>query len=241
MSDNKQTPRNAGVRQNRNNVAVNERAAFDNLGLTKRNAEYMYRFNKALEKTKLTPERKSEAVQSMVNELIEGQKSGKTGKNTYGDIDERVKLVVEGPQKPDSLFGGRDYWPNMIYNALTFFMIFNLMFGLIYFFSPKMMTSSQPVGITAITVSALVAGFALPVMPRVFDPKIKHRYNGWMRTLLVVLVFIVWMVLFFSAQLLPPVINPILQPKPSIALGLISIAIMLWMRRHYNIRGGLLG
>jgi Uncharacterized membrane-bound protein conserved in bacteria len=95
------------VRQNRNTVAVSERAAFDNLGLTKRNAEYMYRFNKALENTKLSPDKKAAAVQDMVNELVAGQKSGKTAKNLYGDIDERVKLVVEAPSRTRPSSGGR--------------------------------------------------------------------------------------------------------------------------------------
>ncbi|MFD1454905.1 DUF1129 domain-containing protein [Levilactobacillus lanxiensis] len=241
MSDNKQTPRNAGVRQDRNSVAVNERAAFDNVGLTKRNADYMFRFNKALDKTKLSPEKKASAVQDMVNELVEGQKSGKTAKNIYGDVDARVKAVVDGPVTATAVIGGPNYWPNMIYNALTFFMIFNLMFGIMYLFSPKLMTSSQPVGITAITVSAVVAGFILPIMPRLFDPKIKHKYNGWIRALFVLLGFIVWMVLFYAAQLLPGVINPVLMPWPSIILGVVSIALMYWLRRTYKIRGGFFG
>lgn len=241
MSDNKQTPRNAGVHQDRNNVASSERAAFDNVGLTKRNADYMFRFNKALDKTKLTPEKKAKAVQDMVDELVDGQKSGKTAKNLYGDVDARVKYVVEGPVTDAPVIGGPNYWPNMIYNALTFFMIFNLMFGIMYLFSPKLMTSSQPVGITAITISAIVAGFILPIMPRLFDPKIKHKYNGWIRALFVLLGFLVWMILFYAAQMLPSVINPVLMPWPSIILGVVSIALMFWLRRTYQIRGGFFG
>ncbi|WP_125583647.1 DUF1129 domain-containing protein [Levilactobacillus cerevisiae] len=241
MSDNKQTPRNAGVHQDRNTVAASERAAFDNVGLTKRNADYMFRFNKALDQTKLTPEKKAAAVQKMVNELVDGQKSGATAKNLYGDVEKQVKVVVDGPVTATAVIGGPNYWPNMIYNALTFFMIFNLMFGIMYLFSPKLMTSSQPVGITAITVSALVAGFILPIMPRLFDPKIKHKYNGWIRALFVLLGFIVWMVLFYAAQMLPSVINPVLMPWPSIILGVVSIALMFWIRRTYKIRGGFFG
>lgn len=241
MSDNKQQPRNAGVRQKRNNVASNERAAFDNLGLTKRNAEYMYRFNKALEPTKLSAEKKAAAVQDMVNELVEGQKSGRTAKNLYGDIDDRVKYVVEGPQKDEAIIGGPNYWPNMVYNALTFFMIFNLMFGIMYLFSPKLLKTSQPVGITAILISALVAGFILPIMPRLFDPKIKHKYNGWIRVTLFILGFLVWMAMFYLAQALPAVVNPVLMPWPSIIVGVVSLAAMMWVRRRYHIRGSFFG
>lgn len=241
MSEENKQPRNAGVRQNRNTVAVSERAAFDNLGLTKRNAEYMYRFNKALENTKLSPDKKAAAVQDMVNELVAGQKSGKTAKNLYGDIDERVKLLVDGPVKDTAVIGGPNYWPNMAYNSLTFFMIFNLMFGIMYLFSPKLMQTSSPVGITAILISALVAGFILPIMPRLFDPKIKHKYNGWIRVSLVVLGFLVWMAMFYLVQLLPRAINPVLMPWPSIILGVLSIAAMFWLRHRYPIRGGFFG
>ncbi|CAJ1229463.1 DUF1129 domain-containing protein [Levilactobacillus zymae] len=245
MSENKpkSRPRNADVHQNRNAVATNERTAFDNLGLTKRNADYMFRFNKALEDTKLTPEKKAAAVQEMVNELVEGQKSGKTAKNLYGDIASRVAYVVDGPKREaeTKVFGGPDYWPNMAYNALTFFMIFTLLFGVMYLFSPKLMQTSSPVGITAILVSALIAGFLLPVMPKLFDPKIKHRFNGWIRFLFTLLGFAVWMVLFYFAQLLPKAINPVLMPWPSIIVGLLSIAGMVWLRRRYNIRGGFFG
>jgi len=241
MSEENKQPRNAGVHQNRNNVASSERAAFDNLGLTKRNADYMFRFNKALESAKLSPEKKAEAVQKMVDELVDGQKSGKTAKNLYGDIDAQVKLVVEGPVKDAAVVGGPNYWPNMWYNSLTFFMIFNLMFGIMYLFSPKLMQTSSPVGITSILVSALVAGFILPIMPRLFDPKIKHKYNGWIRVTFVVLGFLVWMAMFYVAQLLPRVINPVLMPWPSIIVGLVSLAGMFWLRSRYPIRGGFFG
>ncbi|GEO70093.1 DUF1129 domain-containing protein [Levilactobacillus acidifarinae] len=245
MSENKpkSRPRNADVHQNRNTVATNERTAFDNLGLTKRNADYMFRFNKALEGTKLTPEKKAAAVQEMVTELVEGQKSGKTAKNLYGDIADRVAYVVDGPKREaeTKIFGGPDYWPNMAYNTLTFFMIFTLLFGVMYLFSPKLMQTSSPVGITAILVSALIAGFLLPVMPKLFDPKIKHRFNGWIRFLLTLVGFAVWMIFFYFAQLLPKAINPVLMPWPSIIVGLLSIAGMVWLRRRYTIRGGFFG
>ncbi|MFC6206419.1 DUF1129 family protein [Levilactobacillus tongjiangensis] len=242
MSDNKETPRNAGVHQNRNTVASNERAAFDNVGLTKRNADYMFRFNKALEKTKLTPEKKAAAVQKMVAELVDGQKSGATAKNLYGDVDARVKEVVEGPEREVQVFGGPDYWPNMIYNALSFFMIFNLMFGVLYLFSPNLVKeSNSPIGISAIIISAIGAGFIMPIMPKLFDPKIKHKYNGWIRLLIVLGGFLIWMVLFFFAQLMPRTINPVLGGWPSLMLAVFSGIGMYWIRRHYKITGGFFG
>ncbi|WP_252903881.1 DUF1129 family protein [Secundilactobacillus oryzae] len=69
------------------------------MGLTKRNADYMFRFNSEIEKSKLSVEKKAEAVNQMVQELLEGQKSGKTAKGMYGSVQERVDYVVNGPAK----------------------------------------------------------------------------------------------------------------------------------------------
>ncbi|WP_054661016.1 hypothetical protein [Secundilactobacillus kimchicus] len=74
MSENKTQPRNAGhqqrnagVKQDRNSAVKEERSAFDNIGLTKRNADYMFRFNQALQNvTKLDTDKKTEIVQGML-------------------------------------------------------------------------------------------------------------------------------------------------------------------------------
>ncbi|KRN02919.1 hypothetical protein FD13_GL001235 [Levilactobacillus senmaizukei DSM 21775 = NBRC 103853] len=249
MSDNKETPRNAGaqqsarnagVRQTHRHVDIEERAAFDNIGLSKRNADYMFRFNRELQKQRLSPDHKAGVIKRMVTELTAGQKEGKTAKAMYGDVDEHIKRVVEGPKVEQKLIGGIGYWPNVLYNALTFFMIFNLMFGLMYTFSPNLMKTSKPVGVTAIAVSAIVAGFLLPMMPKLLDTHIKHRFNLFFRTIAVVLGFGVWMGLFYVSENLT-VFNPVLPAMWSIVLGVLSIGGMFLVRRFFKIEGGFFG
>ncbi|GAK47623.1 uncharacterized membrane-bound protein conserved in bacteria [Secundilactobacillus oryzae JCM 18671] len=238
MSDNQNRKRNAGVQKDRNNVAKNERSAFDNLGLTKRNADYMFRFNSEIEKSKLSVEKKAEAVNQMVQELLEGQKSGKTAKGMYGSVQERVDYVVNGPAKGP---GADDpYWPSAFYNGLIFFMIFNVMFGAIMLFSPKTAAGSQPVGIVSILISSALAGLALPYMSTIFDPKRKHSQSIWTRLLIVIALFIVWMSLFYLTSAIPPVANPILKTWPSIIVGVASGAGALWIRRQYGLKKGFL-
>ncbi len=101
-------------------IAVkNEHEVFDNIGLTKRNADYMFRFNQALQATKLSTEKKAEIVKNTTAELLEGQKTGKTAKNMYGgDVNAHIKEIVEGPKRPA---GAPDpYWPSALHNGLNF-------------------------------------------------------------------------------------------------------------------------
>lgn len=244
MTEENKRPRNAGVKQDRNSVAVNERTAFDNLGLTKRNAEYMYRFNKALGETKLSADKKAETTKSMVQELLDAQKGGQTARNLYGDVATHVKLVVDGPERTSTGTGvGRDdYLPNAFYNGLVFFAIFNIMFGIMYLTTPKLESNpNSSIGITSIVISSVVAGLIMPLIPDLFDPRIKHRFNWVIRMIFLVLGFVVWMFLFYITKSVAAAINPVLPAWPSIGLGAVSVVAMIFVRRQFHIRGGLFG
>ncbi|KRM59567.1 DUF1129 domain-containing protein [Secundilactobacillus malefermentans] len=238
MSDNQNRKRNAGAQQARHTVEKNEHSAFDNLGLSKRNADYMFRFNQEIEKTKLSVEKKTEVVNEMVQELVDGQKSGKTAKNMYGDVSERIDYVVNGPAKDPN--ADDPYWPSALYNGLIFFMIFNVMFGAIMLLSPKTAASSQPVGIVSIFISSALAGLALPYMSTIFDPKRKHKQSIWVRLLVVIALFVVWMGLFYITSAIPSVANPVLQSWPAVIVGVLSGGGALLIRRQYGLKKGFL-
>ncbi|PWF99741.1 DUF1129 family protein [Levilactobacillus bambusae] len=231
--------RNAGVQQHRQKATQSGRAAFDGLGLTKRNADYMFRFSKALNDTKLSADKKSQAINDMVAELVEGQKSGKTAKNLYGDVADRVKFVVTGGPKKQGVLTKADYWPNAVYNGLTFIVFFTLIFGVMYLFSPNLMKSSQPVGIVSILVSAVLAGAMLPLLPYLFNRSVKHRFGLTVRVTAAVAGFLVWFGLFYFSNFLPTYLNPVLLPIPSIIVGLLGIAGMFYLKRHYPIQNAI--
>ncbi len=79
-ANSKAREKNAQVHQDRDHAAKIVHSQFDNIGLTKRNAEYMFKFNQALGPTKFSAEQKKTIIQSMVQQLLDGQKSGKTAK-----------------------------------------------------------------------------------------------------------------------------------------------------------------
>ena len=134
-ANSKAREKNAQVHQDRDHAAKIVHSQFDNIGLTKRNAEYMFKFNQALGPTKFSAEQKKTIIQSMVQQLLDGQKSGKTAKNMWGTVDQKLQNTVHPPARPAD--PRRDYWKNAGYNAVLFLTIFFLMYGVLYFLPTK--------------------------------------------------------------------------------------------------------
>lgn len=228
--------KNAQVHQDRDHAAKIVYSQFDNIGLTKRNAEYMFKFNQALGATKLSADKKNEAVQTMVQELLEGQKSGKTARNMWGTVDQKIETTVHPPARPAD--PRRDYWKNAGYNAVLFLTIFFLMYGVLWFLPTKGGQHSPMMGITGILISAAVAGLGIPIVTMMVTPGVKHRFSIWIRIILVVLFLIVWMGIFTLSSILPPVLNPVLNPIVYIVLGVLSGVAAFFVKRRFNITGG---
>lgn len=235
-ADSKARQKNAQVHQDRDRAKKMVHSQFDNIGLTKRNAEYMFKFNHALGATKLSAEVKHNTVQSMVEELLEGQKSGKTARNMWGTVDQKVETTVHPPARPADPH--RDYWKNAGYNAILFLTIFFLMYGVLYFLPTKGGQHAPMMGITGILISAAVAGLGIPIVTMMFTPGVKHRYSIWIRIILVVLFLIVWMGIFTVSSILPTIMNPVLNPIIYIGLGVLSGVGAFFVKRHFNITGG---
>ncbi len=235
-ANSKARQKNAQVHQDRDHAAKIVHSQFDNIGLTKRNAEYMFKFNQALGATKLSADKKNEAVQTMVQELLEGQKSGKTARNMWGTVDQKIETTVHPPARPAD--PRRDYWKNAGYNAVLFLTIFFLMYGVLWFLPTKGGQHSPMMGITGILISAAVAGLGIPIVTMMFTPGVKHRFSIWIRIILVVLFLIVWMGIFTLSSILPPVLNPVLNPIVYIVLGMLSGVAAFFVKRRFNITGG---
>ncbi|MGP3640896.1 DUF1129 domain-containing protein [Lentilactobacillus hilgardii] len=227
--------RNANVQQDRDRAKKIVHSQFDNIGLTKRNAEYMFRFNQEIAKTKLTPQQQADTIHQMVEELLAGQKSGKTARNMWGTVDQRIQRVLNPPKrKPDIK---RDYWPNAFYNMLLFFVIFTFMYGITFFFTKS--SARGMMGITGIVLSSIIAGLGIPALTMLIQPGVKHKYPLWLRIIFMVLFFVVWMGVFFFAGLIPAVINPVLNPYVYIALGAVGVVGAFFVKRNFQITGGL--
>ncbi|CAI2633750.1 DUF1129 family protein [Apilactobacillus kunkeei] len=225
--------RNAHVQQNRHEAEQKTRQQFDGIGLTKRNADYMFRFNKELKKTKLSNERKVEIVNQMKDELLVEQKHGATARNLYGTVEERINFIMNPPKKKISMMD--NFAPNAIFNALFFFVIFNLLYGITLMIQTNA-KDKQSVGILSLVLISLVFGIFMPIMTRLLDGKVKHKYSGLVRFGLLILSVIVWIGAFMVIVSIPQSgINVAVSPIVNFILAAISAFAAFWIHKNYEI------
>lgn len=226
--------RNANVHQDRERTVKKMHSQFDNLGLTKRNAEYMFKFTQVFANVKMDKDQKQTVVDQMVADLIAGQKSGKTAKNMWGTVDEKINSIVNPPKKAVST---TDYWPNALYNMILFLMIFTIVYGITGMFTKT--TVNTTMGITGVVLTAVIAGLGIPVLSMLIAPNVKHKYSLWLRILMVVGFFFIWMLVFFVVGLIPRGLNPIPNPWVYITIGVLAGLAAFWYKHKFNITGGL--
>ena len=225
--------RNAHVQQNRHEAEQKTRQQFDGIGLTKRNSDYMFRFNKELKKTKLSDERKVEIVNQMKDELLVEQKHGATARNLYGTVEERINFIMNPPKKKISMMD--NFAPNAIFNALFFFVIFNLLYGITLMIQTNA-KDKQSVGILSLVLISLVFGIFMPIMTRLLDVNDKNKNSGLVRFGLLILSVIVWIGAFMVIVSIPQAgINIAVSPIVNFILAAISAFAAFWIHKNYEI------
>ncbi|UQS84962.1 DUF1129 domain-containing protein [Apilactobacillus apisilvae] len=225
--------RNAHVQQKRHESDKKERTQFDNIGLTKRNADYMFRFNRQLMATDLSVERKSEIVKQMKDQLLVEQKHGATARNLYGTVEQRIDFIMNPPKKPISMMD--NFWPNAVYNMLFFYIIFNILYGITMLMS-KNSANEQSVGIISITVLSILSGILIPLLTRMMDSNVKHKYSGWTRVLFLLLIIVAWIAAFAISMGIPKgIINPVVPFYVNFILAVISIGLAIYVYKKYTI------
>jgi uncharacterized membrane-anchored protein len=224
--------RNANAHQNHRAVEQQQRNRFDNLGLTKRNADYMFRFNRALQATSLDAERKNEIINEMINTLTTDQKRGATARNLYGTVEERIQSIMNPPKEKISM--SHHFTSNAVYNAILFFVIFNIMYGVVDLIQKA--GTKQSVGIVSLTLMAVAFGICTPFLTRLLDSNVKHTYSGLMRGLFMLLVIVGWMASFFVLIAIPQGgLNVVLPAYGNFILAVIAIVADIYVYHHYTI------
>ncbi|MCF6515206.1 DUF1129 family protein [Lactobacillus sp. S2-2] len=235
MADNQK--RNANKQQNHVSGAQVVHSEFNDLGLTKRNAEYMFKFKQALGNTKLDAEKQKTTIDEMVETLIEEQKKGQTARNLFGTVDEKIQNIVNPPQK-QAPWSKKLYFLTAGYNFLWIFSILSIMYAITYYFASAQTKDGGALGALATILIAVVVGLSMPMMTRLFAPNVKHNLSVLMRILLMVGVFLGWMLIFTLVAMIPhSIINPV-NPFVYMVFGVLGIAGILFMRSKYTIRNG---
>lgn len=199
--------------------------------LNKRNQQYLYDFDKALQEKNIAMEKSQSVKFEMMNTLIKAQKKGITAKQIYGTVSQQVTHVIAGPKedlsKPSSDF--------------HLFVDGGLMLGSVFMIISGI-TPQQRLGIVALLLNFLFAGLAMLIITKsspkylgttdIKNKKFLIRYVGT-----TILGMAIWMVGMIVIQFLPEVINPVFDGTIYVVLGLAALALRFYIKKVWNIRG----
>lgn len=206
--------------------------------LTKKNDQFIFDLKKALEQRSLSEERKVEALNDMLKELVAGQKTGTTAKQLYGTPSEAAANIATKPEPaPDMTFG--KVWLD---NSLLLFAFLAVITGA---FSMISKTPQATQGIISILIGGISGGLSF-----YFIYKFVYRFDlpgadqskrpGALKSGgIIALCFIPWVLLFSGASLIPKSINPSLDPILTIVLGVAAYGIHYLLKKKFNIQGSL--
>lgn len=238
MSDNK--PRNADKQEKQvENKEQDTGAITPKTGLTKRNADFMFKLRKEIANSGLNNEKQEEAIHDTEKQLLDGQKSGQTARQIFGTPSERVEEIVRGPKK-ETVSQNDNYWFRSLDNALIFAALFSAMYAVMSMFQPQTIAKTPgPAGFLAIILTSAVGGLGMGYVYRVLYPDKKApRPSLWKQIGMTVLAVLVWISCYTLFAALPSSINPLLPPAGYIAIAVITFGARWYLRRRYGITGG---
>lgn len=199
--------------------------------LTKRNAEYMIKLNRALNAQGYDPEKKATALNEVYEELKVKQKQGYTAAKLYGPAAKKADDIINGPKrelenKPPK------FWESALDNGLLMFVMFCAMYGILGLFSKR---QTADAGWLTIVSTSVIAGLGLAEFYKVMNNrKAKHRI---LRAIGVFLgLLIVWFAAFALIAKIPPQVNPAFTPLADILFALIGFGVRYLLKKKLNIR-----
>lgn len=208
--------------------------------LTKRNEQYVHDLKKILTVANLSEEMQTIELSTILPELVEGQKSGKTARQLFGTVSERADLILNkpAPVKESNVF---QMWLD---NTLLLFIFLTLIAGVIPMLS-KVENPSQQQGLLTILIAAATGGYAFYLIY-----KYVYKYDrpgadqtgrpGILKSMAIMLgIMLVWILIFTAAGLIPSGINIVLQPIVYVSLAVLAVAVRYYLRKKYDIRGSI--
>ncbi|GEK29601.1 DUF1129 domain-containing protein [Furfurilactobacillus siliginis] len=234
--------RNASAKQEHHGQIRTDTSKYNELGLTKRNQEFMYQLNKVLDQRGFSGEKRNVQVTDTLTKLEEGQKTGQTAKQLFGTPTAYAEELINGPAKNSAAANGEaaGYWPTAADSALSMLAIFAGMYGILGFFSKTPAAQAGQMGLLGIILVSGVFGLGWAWLTPMLNPTDKRKRVPLWRILLdMVALLAVILLLFTGVTMLPPVINPVLPPVAYIILALAAFGADLWIRRRFNVVGGM--
>ncbi|AYW47716.1 DUF1129 domain-containing protein [Tetragenococcus osmophilus] len=208
--------------------------------LTKRNQQYIFDLNKALDAANLSEEEKVQALHEMLPVLVQEQKTGRTARQLYGTVSERTEQILATPsQNQNNTANPVLMWVD---NTLLILGVFGLMMGVIGLFSSQ---NNQVYGIVTLLLMAMVGGWVFYLMYKYMyqyerpGADKSQRPKLWKSILILIASFFVWTAVISLSALLPGVINPVLDPFFLVIIGGAALLLRYYLKKKYNIVGSL--
>ena len=205
--------------------------------LTKKNDQFIFDLNKALEGSDISEEKKVLAMNDMLTQLIEGQKTGVTAKQLYGTPTEAIEAIVNRPEPmPEMSFG-----KIMLDNFLMLFTFLTVITSLLALFSKAGTGTTQ--GITSLVLGGISGAFSFYLIYRyiyVFDEPgaDQTKRPGAFKTGGIMAVsFLPWFLIMGVSAFLPASLNPVLDPMVTLAFGGIAFGLRYWLKQKYQLQG----
>ncbi|MFC6171560.1 DUF1129 domain-containing protein [Loigolactobacillus jiayinensis] len=229
MSEDKQA-RNAGVQQHQKQSPASDLPD----ELTKKNQDYLYHLKKALAETKLSSEKQQKAIDETIAKMIAGQKQGQTARQLFGTVTEHVAAVIAGPRADPN--AGQNKWLLMLDSSLMVFMVFNLMYGIMFFFTKSSKVQTGQAGILSELILAIVAGYGIMMMQTTLARGGKRKIPIWRMLIYGVLFFIVLTGTYTLVMMIPGPLNANLPAVVYIVIGAAALGIRIYLKSKFNIK-----
>ncbi|MFV0560373.1 MAG: DUF1129 domain-containing protein [Enterococcus sp.] len=209
--------------------------------LTKRNQQYIFDLKKSLTAANLTEDEMTLALNDILQTLVSEQKSGKTARQLFGTVSERTEAIINKPAvSVDASTKPALMWLD---NTLLLLGLLGIMVAITGLFSRG--TSAPAYGIATLLIGSGMGGLVFYMMYKyVYQYEHpgadKSKKPGMLKTILILAIStLVWVIAFAGTTLLPPAINPLLDPIVVLVIGIAALGIRYYLKKKFNIVGSL--
>ena len=203
--------------------------------LSKKNADYLFKFKRALKEEDVSDEKQAEMPAEMLPEMLEAQHKGQPATQIYGPVSTKINQLLHAPKAPVKT----SLQLQMLDNALIFLIMYLAFNGIAAQFSSK--NSNAMIGITSIVITAAMAGVIMTYPMRYTQMPKEQRPPFWKMALIVVGLTLAFVAAYGVTILIPGFMNPVLPAWIQIVIAALLIVVRIYIKRRYKITGTFFG
>ena len=203
--------------------------------LSKKNADYLFKFKRALKEDDVSDEKQAEMLAEMLPEMLEAQHKGQPATQIYGPVSTKINQLLHAPKAPVKT----SLQLQMLENALIFLIMYLAFNGIAAQFSSK--NSNAMIGITSIVITAAMAGVIMTYPMRYTQMPKEQRPPFWKMALIVVGLTLAFVAAYGVTILIPGFMNPVLPAWIQIVIAALLIVVRIYIKRRYKITGTFFG